>query len=192
MTSTANILRLVAAVTATSLILTLGGCRSGKQTRAPQEQTVPGHEQTVSPTPARSAAADFRLMTESYTPWTDVEVPVKVSLTKPNKDYTNSSKSSSQSPNHNTIPNGREKSGKKPGGQKGHIHHERKHMVPTRDVAVPAPSIYKDDPNFKETGRIIRKQLVNCMWELKWSSTIHRNSEIRQQGRECMLLFRRA
>ena len=77
-----------------------------------------------------------------------------------NKDYTNSSKSSSQSPNHNTIPNGREKSGKKPGGQKGHIHHERKHMVPTRDVAVPAPSIYKDDPNFKETGRIIRKQLV--------------------------------
>ena len=85
MTSTANILRLVAAVTATSLILTLGGCRSGKQTRAPQDQTVPGHEQTVSPTPARSAAADFRLMTESYTPWTDVEVPVKVSLTKPKK-----------------------------------------------------------------------------------------------------------
>ena len=27
-------------------------------------------------------------------------------------------------------------------------------------VAIPAPSIYTDDPNFKETGRIIRKQLI--------------------------------
>ena len=77
-----------------------------------------------------------------------------------NKDYTNSSKSSSQSPDHKTIPNGREKSGRKPGGQKGHIHHGRKHMEPTEVIAIPAPSIYRDDPNFKETGNTIRKQLV--------------------------------
>lgn len=77
-----------------------------------------------------------------------------------NKNYTNSSKSSLQSPGHKTIPNGREKSGKKPGGQKGHIHHERKCMEPTEVISIPAPSIYKDDPNFKETGNIIRKQLV--------------------------------
>lgn len=77
-----------------------------------------------------------------------------------NKDYTNSSKPSSQSPNHKTIPNGREKSGRKPGGQKGHIHQERKPMEPTEVIAIPAPSIYKDDPNFKETGKIIRKQLI--------------------------------
>lgn len=69
-----------------------------------------------------------------------------------NKDYTNSSKSSSQSPDHKTIPNGREKSGRKPGGQKGHIHHGRKHMEPTEVIAIPAP--------FKETGNTIRKQLV--------------------------------
>lgn len=43
-----------------------------------------------------------------------------------NKDYTNSLKSSSQSPNHKMIPNGCEKSGRKPGGQKGHIHYGRK------------------------------------------------------------------
>ena len=49
-----------------------------------------------------------------------------------NKDHTNSSKPSSQNPNHKTIPNGREKSGKKPGGQKGHIHHGRKRMEPTQ------------------------------------------------------------
>lgn len=77
-----------------------------------------------------------------------------------NKDHTNSSKSSSQSPDHKTIPNGREKSGKKPGGQKGHIHHERKRMEPTEVISIPAPSIYKDDPNFKETGNTVRKQLV--------------------------------
>lgn len=77
-----------------------------------------------------------------------------------NKDYTNSSKSSSQSPDHKAIPNGREKSGKKPGGQKGHIHHERKRLEPTEVISIPAPSIYKDDPNFKETGNTVRKQLV--------------------------------
>ena len=77
-----------------------------------------------------------------------------------NKDHTNSSKSSSQSPDHKTIPNGREKSGKKPGGQKGHIHHERKRLEPTEVISIPAPSIYKDDPNFKETGNTVRKQLV--------------------------------
>ena len=77
-----------------------------------------------------------------------------------NKDYTNSSKSSSQSPDHKTIPNGREKSGKKPGGQKGHIHHERKYLEPTEVISIPAPSIYRDSPDFKETGHTIRKQLV--------------------------------
>ena len=77
-----------------------------------------------------------------------------------NKNYTNSSKSSSQSPGHKIIPNGREKSGKKTGGQKGHIHHERKRMEPTQVIAIPAPSIYRDDPNFKETGKTIHKQLV--------------------------------
>lgn len=77
-----------------------------------------------------------------------------------NKDHTNSSKPSSQNPNHKTIPNGREKSGRKPGGQKGHVHHERKRMEPTQAIAIPAPSIYRDDPNFKETGNTVRKQLV--------------------------------
>ena len=33
-------------------------------------------------------------------------------------------------------------------------------MEPTEVIAIPAPSIYRDDPNFKETGNTIRKQLV--------------------------------
>ncbi len=77
-----------------------------------------------------------------------------------NKDYSNSSKSSSQSPNHKTIPNGREKSGRKPGGQKGHVHYERRKMEPTQTVLIPAPSKYVDDPKFKETGRMVSKQLL--------------------------------
>lgn len=37
-----------------------------------------------------------------------------------NRDYTNSSKPSSQSPNHKKIHNRREKTGRRPGGQPGH------------------------------------------------------------------------
>jgi predicted nucleic acid-binding Zn-ribbon protein len=77
-----------------------------------------------------------------------------------NRDYTNSSKSSSQSPNHKKISNSREKSGKKPGGQKGHIHNPRKRMEPTQTVPIPAPEKYVNNPDFKATGREIRKQLI--------------------------------
>ncbi len=33
-------------------------------------------------------------------------------------------------------------------------------MEPTKTVAIPAPSKYLDDPNFKATGRAVSKQLV--------------------------------
>ena len=48
-----------------------------------------------------------------------------------NKDYSNSSKSSSMSPDHKTIHNSRERSGLRPGGQPGHIHHGRRRQEPT-------------------------------------------------------------
>lgn len=77
-----------------------------------------------------------------------------------NRDYTNSSKSSAESPNHKKIQNSREKTGRKPGGQKGHIHNERKRMEPDYIVEIPAPEKYANNENFKPTGRTIRKQLV--------------------------------
>ena len=78
-----------------------------------------------------------------------------------NKDYTNSSKPSSMSPNHKTIHNGREKSGRKAGGQRGHIFHERKRHKPDRKIEIAPPEAYLEDDNYKPTGRYIRKQVVS-------------------------------
>lgn len=77
-----------------------------------------------------------------------------------NKDYSNSSESSSMSPNHGTIHNGREKSGRSPGGQPGHEHHGRKRQEPTESHEIPAPEKYLGSPDFKPTGRIVKKQLI--------------------------------
>ena len=77
-----------------------------------------------------------------------------------NKDYSNSSKSSSMSPNHATIHNSREKTGRRAGGQPGHIHYGRKRQEPTETHEIPVPEKYLDDPDYQATGRIIRKQLI--------------------------------
>lgn len=68
-----------------------------------------------------------------------------------NKDHTNSSKPSSQSPWHKTISNRREKSGRKPGDQKGHIHHGRKRMEPTEVIELLPPPEYST-PEFRNTA----------------------------------------
>lgn len=76
------------------------------------------------------------------------------------KDFSNSSKSSSMSPNHKTIHNSREKTGRKPGGQPGHVHHGRKRQEATEIRKIPAPAKYAEDPAYKPTGKIVSKQLI--------------------------------
>lgn len=76
------------------------------------------------------------------------------------KDYTNSSKPSSMSPNHKTISNSRKKTGRKPGGQPGHPHHPRKKMQPTQTIPVEAPEKYLNRMDYHPTGNKIRRQLV--------------------------------
>jgi len=78
-----------------------------------------------------------------------------------NRDYENSSIPSSQKPNHKKITNNRVKTGKKPGGQPGHEGHVRRKLTPTNRIEIPAPEKYALSPDFRPTGKVITKQLVN-------------------------------
>lgn len=100
------------------------------------------------------------------------------------KDYSNSSKSSSMNPNHKTIHNSREKTGKKKGGQVGHIHNGRKYKRPTRTIEVPAPEEYKNNPKYRLTGKKIRKQLIKLHVEtevIEYVADEYRNQETGQR-----------
>lgn len=78
-----------------------------------------------------------------------------------NRDYENSSISSSMKPNHKKIANSREKTDKKPGGQPGHKGHSRKKHTPTNQIHILAPEKYVNSPDYKPTGKTIVKQVVN-------------------------------
>ena len=77
-----------------------------------------------------------------------------------NRDYENSSIPSSMKPNRKKIANNREKTGRRPGGQPGHIGHPRKRHEPTSRIDIPAPEQYANSPDYRPTGRIITRQLV--------------------------------
>ena len=79
------------------------------------------------------------------------------------KDYTNSSKPSSQNPNHKKICNGRVKSEKNPGAQKNHEHHPRKKPENiTQIVEIPPTEEILNNPDLKATGKYTEKYLVSC------------------------------
>jgi len=86
--------------------------------------------------------------------------------TQINRDYENSSIPSSMKINRKKISNSRESKGKKPGGQPGHKGHKRKKLTPTNRISIPAPEEYMDTRNYKPTGNIITKQMINICFEI--------------------------
>ena len=80
-----------------------------------------------------------------------------------NRDYTNSSIPSSQCMGHGTIHNGREKTGRKPGGQIGHQGHLRKKQVSSSKVnlGIPCACLSCAGKNLHPTGRSKTRQLID-------------------------------
>ena len=98
-----------------------------------------------------------------------------------NKDFENSSLPSSARPiRKKKIPNSREATGRKPGGQPGHPGHGRKKQIPSQTVLLqPSPEIL-DDPDFKKTKKTVTKQLVNlqiCLNVTEYKAEVYRNSK---------------
>lgn len=79
-----------------------------------------------------------------------------------NRDYENSSiPSSKQLCPKKKITNNRERSGRKPGAQPGHEGHARqKQAVNSETVKLPPPQEVIEDSAYRNTGKMIKKQLV--------------------------------
>lgn len=78
-----------------------------------------------------------------------------------NQDFENSSiPSSLQKAGRKRIPNSREATGRKPGGQPGHKGHRRKRHTPTQSYEIEAPDYANHPERYYETGKTIRKQKV--------------------------------
>ena len=107
-----------------------------------------------------------------------------------NKDFENSSLPSSARPiRKKKIPNSREATGRKPGGQPGHPGHGRKKQIPSQTVLLqPSPEIL-DDPDFKKAKKTVTKQLVNlqiCLNVTEYKAEVYRNSKT---GESCHAEF---
>lgn len=84
-----------------------------------------------------------------------------------NRDYENSSIPSSGKPIHKKIRNSREKTGRKPGAQPGHKGHRRKKLEPTvAPIFVHAPEEIVSNLAFYQTGKEIRKQVIDVKMEV--------------------------
>lgn len=85
-----------------------------------------------------------------------------------NRDFENSSTPSSlQGAGRKKIPNSREKTGKKPGGQPGHKGAGRKKHTPDTVVVLEDPKEYTENPDYYKTDKVLSRQLVGI------SVTVH-------------------
>lgn len=100
------------------------------------------------------------------------------------KDNTNSSIPTSRLPNHKTPPNNREKTGRKPGAQKGHKGHTRKKLVPTETHHLDPPECVVDNPDYYNTGKTIVKQLIRVSLNvevIQYEADVYRHHKTRRK-----------
>lgn len=77
-----------------------------------------------------------------------------------NHNYENSPMPSSKCIGRKKITNNREKTGKKPGAQKGHPHHPRKPVKPDKIVEIQTEEKLKDSSRYIPTGKIVSRQTI--------------------------------
>lgn len=100
-----------------------------------------------------------------------------------NMDFENSSiPSSKQKGGRKRIPNSREKTGRRPGGQPGHKGHARKQHKPDAVYEIPAPAEYTDSPDYYETGKLVRRQKVSIVLDAKITEYVTKEYRNRKTG----------
>ena len=78
-----------------------------------------------------------------------------------NRDFQNSSiPSSQQGADRKKIPNSREKTDRKRGGQPGHKGHRLQQRTPTESYRLQDPEGYAKDPDYYDSGHILRRQRI--------------------------------
>lgn len=107
-----------------------------------------------------------------------------------NKDFTNSGIPSSAGLRFKKVPNMRNKSDKKVGGQIGHQGHKRKRLEPTEPpVELAIDEKYLDSTKYTDTGTYKEKDLVDLKIDVK---VIRYRSKIfvnKKTGRKCWTVF---
>lgn len=96
----------------------------------------------------------------------DLEGKVLKMQAQINRDFKTSSKPSSQCPNRAPIQNGREKTGRKPGGQPGHKGHGRKQLEATTAVDLSFPDEVKENPSDYEYTGVKSRKLTDVHMEV--------------------------
>ena len=98
----------------------------------------------------------------------DLEGTIKKMSATLNRDHTNSSIPSSKDENHKKIANSREKSGRLPGGQKGHKGALRKPMEPTEPVVKLVPEEVAENPeDWEKLEKKRVRQVIDAHMEIR-------------------------
>ena len=165
------------------------------QTRTLQAENARIYERSIKAEAQRDAAYDkiTELRREKYQLAADLEGEKgkrQKLIAQINKNFENSALPSlAQTIRKKKIPNNREATGRKPGGQTGHPGHGRKKQIPTRSVLLqPSPEIL-NNPDFRKTNKTITKQLVNVqvrMNVIEYEAEVYRNS---RTGETCHAQF---